>query len=44
MPFIGEHNVQNALAAIAVGAVFGVKLNDSAKALRTAKLTEVVRK
>lgn len=47
MPFIGEHNVQNALAAIAVGAVFGVKLNDSAKALRTAKLTgsrqEIVR-
>lgn len=39
MPFIGEHNVQNALAAIAVGAVFGVKLNDSAKALMTAKLT-----
>ena len=25
MPFIGEHNVQNALAAIAVGAAFGVK-------------------
>ena len=39
MPFIGEHNVQNALAAIAVGAAFGVKLNDSAKALMTAKLT-----
>ena len=39
MPFIGEHNVQNALAAIAVGAAFGVKLNNSAKALMTAKLT-----
>ena len=37
MPFIGEHNVQNALAAIAVGAAFGVKLNNSAKALMTAK-------
>ncbi len=39
MPFIGEHNVQNALAAIAAAATFGVKLNDSAKALTTAKLT-----
>lgn len=39
MPFIGEHNVQNALAAIAVATTFGVKLNDGAKALATAKLT-----
>lgn len=39
MPFIGEHNVQNALAAIAVSTTFGVKLNDGAKALTTAKLT-----
>lgn len=47
MPFIGEHNVQNALAAIAVAATFGVKLKDSALALKSAKLTgsrqEIVR-
>lgn len=39
MPFIGEHNVQNALAAIAVAATFGVQLNDSAIALKSAKVT-----
>ena len=39
LPQIGEHNVMNALAAIAVGRHFGVKLNNMAEALAGLALT-----
>lgn len=39
LQLIGEHNVYNALAAMAGAAVYGVPLEDSAKALATARLT-----
>lgn len=39
LQLIGEHNVYNALAAIAGAACYGVPLEDSAKALATARLT-----
>ncbi len=40
IPQIGEHNVMNALSAIAVGRYFGVKLNNIKKALLGTVLTE----
>ena len=39
IPQIGEHNVMNALSAIAVGRHFGVKLNDIKTALQGTVLT-----
>ena len=39
LQLIGEHNVYNALSAIAGAACYGVPLEDSAKALATARLT-----
>ena len=39
LQLIGEHNVYNALAAMAGAAAYGVPLADSAKALATARLT-----
>lgn len=39
LQLIGEHNVYNALSAIAGAACYGVDLEDSAKALATARLT-----
>lgn len=39
LPATGEHNVMNALAAIAVGRHFGVKLNDMKPALANLSLT-----
>lgn len=39
IPQIGEHNVMNALSAIAVGLHFGVKLNDMKNSLAEARLT-----
>ncbi len=39
IPQIGEHNVMNALSAIAVGRHFGVKLNNIRKALQGTVLT-----
>lgn len=39
LQIIGEHNVYNALSAIAGAACYGVPLEDSAKALATARLT-----
>lgn len=39
LQLIGEHNVYNALSAIAGAACYGVLLEDSAKALATARLT-----
>lgn len=39
IPQIGEHNVMNALSAIAVGLHFGVKLNDMKNSLAGACLT-----
>ncbi|MBQ9635472.1 MAG: UDP-N-acetylmuramoyl-tripeptide--D-alanyl-D-alanine ligase, partial [Acidaminococcaceae bacterium] len=39
IPQIGEHNVMNALSAIAVGLHFGVKLNDIKNALSDTVLT-----
>lgn len=39
LQLIGEHNVYNALSAIAGAACYGVSLEDSAKALATARLT-----
>lgn len=39
IPQIGEHNVMNALSALAVGRHFGVKLNDMVNALSTGTLT-----
>ncbi len=35
LPLVGEHNVQNALAAVAVGLAQGMKLSDAAAALAT---------
>ena len=40
MPLIGQHNVMNALAAIAVAEKMGVSSRDIASALAEAKLTE----
>jgi len=40
LPLIGEHNVMNALAAIAVAETFGVTVADITKALNNVKLTE----
>jgi UDP-N-acetylmuramoyl-tripeptide--D-alanyl-D-alanine ligase len=40
LPLIGEHNVMNALAAIAVAETFGVTVKDITKALNNVKLTE----
>lgn len=40
LPLIGEHNVMNALAAIAVGRYFGVKLNDMKNALAAVRITD----
>ena len=39
LQLIGEHNVYNALSAIAGAACYGVTLEESAKALATARLT-----
>ena len=39
LQLIGEHNVYNALSAIAGAACYGVSMEDSAKALATARLT-----
>lgn len=39
LQLIGEHNVYNALSAIAGAACYGISLEDSAKALATARLT-----
>ena len=39
LQLIGEHNVYNALSAIAGAACYGVPMEDSAKALATARLT-----
>ena len=39
LQLIGEHNVYNALSAIAGAACYGVSLEESAKALATARLT-----
>ncbi len=39
LQLIGEHNVYNALSAIAGAACYGVPLEDSARALATARLT-----
>lgn len=39
LQLIGEHNVYNALSAIAGAACYGVPLEDSVKALATARLT-----
>ena len=39
LQLIGEHNVYNALSAIAGAACYGVPMADSAKALATARLT-----
>lgn len=39
LQLIGEHNVYNALAAIAGAACYGVAMEDSARALATARLT-----
>ena len=39
LQLIGEHNVYNALSAIAGAACYGVPMEDSAKALSTARLT-----
>jgi len=39
IPWIGEHNVMNCLAAIAVAGCFGVKLNDMAGRLERGTLT-----
>lgn len=39
LQLIGEHNVYNALSAIAGAACYGVSLEDSARALSTARLT-----
>ena len=39
LQLIGEHNVYNALAAMAGAAVYGVSLEESARALATARLT-----
>ena len=40
LPLFGEHNVMNALAAIAVGETFGIGVENIKKALNNAKLTE----
>ncbi len=39
LQLIGEHNVYNALSAIAGAACYGVSMEDSARALATARLT-----
>ena len=39
LPMIGMHNVENALAAIAAGSLFGVQLKDSKLALKQPQLT-----
>lgn len=39
IPLIGKHNVENALAAIAVAGLFGVKLIECAEALKAPQMT-----
>lgn len=41
LPQIGEHNVMNALAAIAVGCHFGISLKEMAEALRQAPVSSM---